>query len=83
VTHRPSLDALSEIRDGHLTNHADVYGWFDERSWWTVKDLAAATALSRSTVRRYLEDLAEAGYLSRSGMREVVYVRRVDVWGVT
>ncbi len=73
---RPSLDALGEIREGQITNHEDVLGHFDDKPWWTVPTLARRMGISRSTARRYLEDLADAGYLSRSGMSPVTYVRK-------
>lgn len=73
---RSSLDSLGEIREGRITNHEDVFGYFHDKSRWTVPELAQTMAISRSTARRYLEDLADAGYLSRSGMSPVTYVKR-------
>lgn len=75
---RPSLDSLSELREGTITSHEDVLGWFDEKSSWTITALAREMALSRSTVRRYLNDLLVAGYLTSFGTHPVVYVKRMD-----
>jgi len=76
---RPSLDALGEIREGRLTNHGDVFSWFADKATWTAPALARAMAVSPSTARRYLEDLADAGYVTRSGMSPVTYVRQDEV----
>lgn len=60
---RPSLDALNEKRTGQITNHADVLSYFDAVSPLTISEVAELAALSVSTVRRYVRDLVDAGYL--------------------
>ena len=60
---RPSLDALDEKRHGTITNHEDVLSYFDHLDPLTITEVAELSSLSPSTVRRYVRDLVEAGYL--------------------
>ena len=65
-TARLSLSALSEKRDGQITNHEDVLGYFGDEPT-TIAAVAREAALSPSTVRRYVADLVEGGHLRVSG----------------
>lgn len=72
----PDLDQLSERRSGVLTNHADVLWYFGQER--TIAEAAEQAALSRSTIRRYVMDLVEAGYLTTGQRGGAKTYRRVD-----